>query len=163
MCRSVTWAFCYVNFDSVSLGWDLRFFISKKLPIDANLLILLHGSHFQQQNSVRELPCGNPGYFKLTGNKVKRASFFQLFFFLSQVHLDHILPISVAHCCGESVLSLPVLKSERSLNCAQRVASNFFWKIFSAWFLRYSFEKFCWLPRCIHSPHQPFTPAEKLA
>lgn len=86
--QAVTWGFCYVDFDSLSLGWGLRVFISKKLPGDANLLRLLHGSHFKQQNSIREVLCGNPCYFKLRGNEVKRAPFFQPFFYLSQVPLD---------------------------------------------------------------------------
>lgn len=38
----------------------------------------------------RELPCGNPCYFKLRGNKVKRGSFFWAFI-KSQIQLDLLL------------------------------------------------------------------------
>ena len=70
-------------------------------------LLLVRGSHLEEQDSIRELPCGNPCSFKLRGNEVTRAPFFQLFFFfLSQIQLDFVWSVSIAHCCGESVLSL---------------------------------------------------------
>lgn len=37
MCMQTTWGFGYnVSFNSVNLGWGLRFFIFKSLPADAN-------------------------------------------------------------------------------------------------------------------------------
>lgn len=103
---------------------------------------------------LENCPVGTLAILSWQETRLKEPHSFN-FLFLSQVHLDHILPISIAHCCGESVLSLPVLKSERSLTYAQSVASNFFRKIFSAWFLGYS------LRSCVGSP-DVYTPPTSL-
>lgn len=44
--------------------------------------------------------------------RLKEPHSFNFFFFLSQVQLDRIWPISLAQCRGESVLSPPVLKEK---------------------------------------------------
>ena len=59
-------------------------------------------------------------------------SFNFFFFFLSQIHLDFIWPISIAHCCGEFSVIYAGPGSERSRYNVERVASYFFRKIFSA-------------------------------
>ena len=42
--------------------------------------------------------------------RLKEPHYLNFFFFLSQIQLDFIWPISIAHCCGESVLSLQILE-----------------------------------------------------
>lgn len=102
---------CEVDFDSVSLGWAWE---SSQLRSSQLMLIrsCAMGHILRSKMLLENCPVGILAILSWEEMRLKEPHSFNFFFFLSQVQLDRIWPISLAQCCGESVLSPPVLKEK---------------------------------------------------